>query len=504
MARDFSKIDEEVRDTGFFSEYLPPCFRLNPQAFLRIPPQNCDLIPAYSYTMSRFNGNDSRRNIYIPEIGSYAVVHEFLKNNNIIQEIIEFTEKYKHSFSPILGNDDTLMRHEQSYGGGLKPESNTSSTYIDNIVTKIIRASGAKSILRLDISNCFSSFYCHMMPVILLGIEKTEEEYRKYLLNSNDTSIDSTYVKYRKLDEIVRRQTENRTNGLLIGPLSSKIIVEGLLTRIDIELESYDIKFSRYVDDYEVYIYDDNYKPTISTFSKVLRKYGFSLNDEKTEIVDFPYYITENLDRIIESYRLDDTSVESFMKLFNSFFVLEKDGTKGAIRYLLKTLEKKPINVKNHELMKAYLLSILSNNERSLTKACSLLVQHKEEMSFDSADIDLLKIMLNNHLSMNHDLEVLWILYLLIDYGAIMQAEPIVERIAKSDNELAHIMLIRRNLLNKNQEQIIVNKAKSWILLYELFANSTIAEQELIVKLNLNKNLMMYQEMKIKNIHFCN
>ena len=504
MARDYSKIDKDVRDTGFFSEYLPPCFELNPEVFLRIPPKNCDLIPAYSYTMSRFNGNNSRRNIYIPEIGAYAVVHNFLKENSIIQEIIEFTENYTHSFSPILGNDDTLMRHEQSYSRESEPEVNTVSTYIDNIVNKIIRASGAKSILKLDISNCFSSFYCHMMPAIMLGIENTEEEFRKSLLNREDASINPLYTKYRELDETVRRQTENRTNGLLIGPLSSKIIVEGLLTRIDIELESCGINFSRYVDDYEVYIYDDNYKQIISTFSKILRKYGFSLNNEKTEIVDFPYYVTENLDKIIDAYNETDSSDDCFMGLFNSFFEIEENGTKGAIRYLLKTIEKNPIKVKNHKLMKAYLLSILNNNERSLTKACSLLIQHKEKIILNSVDIDLLKVMLKNHLSMHHDLEVLWILYVLIECNKIIQGEAMIESIVSSDNELAHIMLFRRNLLNNIQEKTIVNKAKSWILLYELFVNSIITEQEITQKLNLNKNLEMYRTMKNRNIHFCN
>ena len=192
------------------------------------------------------------------------------------------------------------------------------------------------------------------------------------------------------------------------------------------------------------------------------------------------------------------------MGLFNSFFEIEENGTKGAIRYLLKTIEKNPIKVKNHKLMKAYLLSILNNNERSLTKACSLLIQHKEKIILNSEDIDLLKVMLKNHLSMHHDLEVLWILYVLIECNKIIQGEAMIESIVSSDNELAHIMLFRRNLLNNIQEKTIVNKAKSWILLYELFVNSIITEQEITQKLNLNKNLEMYRTMKNRNIHFCN
>ena len=120
----------------------------------------------------------------------------------------------------------------------------------------------------LDISNCFSSFYCHMIPAILLGLEKTKEEYKKYLRSSEN--IDEVYKRYKGLDDIIRRQNENRTNGLLVGPSYARIIMEGVLTRIDMELEQKGISFSRYVDDYEVYLYNADDEKGISVF---LQKY---------------------------------------------------------------------------------------------------------------------------------------------------------------------------------------------------------------------------------------
>ena len=72
----------------------------------------------------------------------------------------------------------------------------------------------------------------------------------------------------------IRKQNLNRTNGLLVGPLLSKIIVEAILTRIDLELEAVGIHFSRYVDDYEVYLYRHEEKEIISVFEKILKQYG--------------------------------------------------------------------------------------------------------------------------------------------------------------------------------------------------------------------------------------
>lgn len=264
MPRDYSKIEKDIAETGFFSEYLPSYFKLDPNALLTSPSVNCDLVEPYCFTMSRYNENDARRSIFIPEIGSYLVARNYIKQEGILQELIEFSESVSVSFSPILSDDDSIMRHEQSYDTTLTDMEEIPSNYIDNIIEKVIRSAGAKKILQLDISNCFSSFYMHMMPAILLGVEQTQANFDSYKANPNDSSIDSSYLRYRKLDEVIRRQNLNRTNGLLVGPLYSKIISEALLTRIDKELISNGLKFSRYVDDYEVYLYEDNEKAVIS------------------------------------------------------------------------------------------------------------------------------------------------------------------------------------------------------------------------------------------------
>mgnify|MGYP001067888215 CR=1 FL=1 len=135
----------------------------------------------------------------------------------------------------------------------------------------------------------------HMIPAIILGYENANIEYNKFFANKDDPSIGDTYKKYKNLDEIIRKQNLNSTNGLLTGPLISKLIMEAMLTRIDKELIEEDLLYSRYMDDYEVYIFDESEKEVISIFTRVLRKYGFVLNYEKTEIIDFPYYVSENL-----------------------------------------------------------------------------------------------------------------------------------------------------------------------------------------------------------------
>lgn len=226
----------------------------------------------------------------------------------------------------------------------------------------------------------------------------------------------------------------NKNNGLLVGPLLSKIIIEAILTRIDLELEAAGFHFSRYVDDYEVYLYHHEGKEVISTFEKILKQYGFFLNSEKTERIDFPYYVEENFEKLLDSRLRDNMNQQEWMDLFNTFFRMEKNGVKGAIRYALKSIESRSPKIEC-PLFKAYFLSIIANNERSLSKACSLLIINKDKLPLEKKDIETIKSRISYQIACEHDLEVIWLLYLLIQTAHIEKDDEAVEKLAGSNNE---------------------------------------------------------------------
>lgn len=499
--RDYKIIGEKIAQTGFFSEYLPPCFQVNVDVFKCPAPKNCDVIAPYTFTMSRFNENDARRTIFIPEIGSYIAAHNYINAKNLLKDLIEFTEQSNASFSPILGQDDSIIRHEQIYESRPEIGQAIPTQYIDNIAKKLIRAAGARQILKLDISNCFSSFYMHMIPAIFLNAETAEQEYRKSQKKGIQQASEE-YKKYNELDIVIRRQNLNRTNGLLVGPLLSKIIVEAILTRIDLELEAVGLRFSRYVDDYEVYLYRHEGKEVISAFENILKRYSFSLNSDKTELIDFPYYVEENFEKLLDGRLRDNMNQQEWMELFNTFFLMEKNGVKGAIRYVLKMIESRPVIVEC-PLFKAYLLSIIANNERSLSKACSLLIINRDKLPLETEDIGIIKSMLSYQIICEHDLEVIWLLYLLIQTENINKNDQVIEELVGSNNELAQIMLLRKGLLSQKLIDQVKNKAYSWILLYELYSEAYIDEETFIDKLGLEKNIDMYKSFRYRTIHFC-
>lgn len=495
---------KQIATQGFFSEYLPPCFFLDKKGLNYVPPENCDIIQPYCFTMSKYDQADSRRNIYITELGSYLVLHEYMWNNNLLKELIDFTKSEDYSFSPVINQQGQIYRFEQSYGQTeevLEESFEICSDYIENISKKIIKATGAKLILKLDISNFYGAIYTHLIPTIIMGYESADSEYRQ---SQKVENLSPTYEKHSKLDKLVRRMNSNQTNGLLAGPFVSRLISEALLTRIDKEIKSENIRFVRYVDDYEIFVFDDNTETTKSKIDLILRKYNLTINNEKTREEKFPYYINKNLNKLFTDLHIDEFDNEHLMDMFNSFFTLENKGTKGAIRFLLKSLEKNPIDISDSELYKAYLLTILQNNKRSLIKACQILIEKKSEnFCINDKDITLIKKILLRSLQQINDLEVIWLLYLLIEIEGIERDDDIIIRICSSKNELAQVMLLRKGFISQDLKQTMKSSSTSWILNYELFSENIITEDEFKEKLTIHQNLNMYNKLKQNGIHFC-
>lgn len=509
---DVNKVNKHIMFNGLFSEYLPKNFTLNNDNINIFDINICektDYIEPYKYTMSRFSENDKRRIISLPEITSYINVVNYMKEKNLFKDLIDFSLESNASFSKLIEKDGSLYKYEHWYSKSNKampiniPNNEEEiSTFISNIVTKLNIAKGAKGVLYLDISNFFGSIYTHIIPSIPLGYDKAIYCF-KYSYRDKDSIDTEIYKLYEKLDKKLRSLNGNRTNGLLTGPFICHMVAEALLTRIDKEISSQGIIFTRYVDDYEIYIYNDNdIEKIMNTISTILNKYHFFLNNEKTKYTPFPYYKFKNLDKIITNY---SNKVESYdlVELFNKFFELEENGVKGAIKYLIKSINKKGFT-KNPELFTTYLLNILVNDNRSLTKVCELLINEKNKLDLNNNFQTIIKNLLLSCINSKKDLEVVWLLYLLKGIGVTNLEIDMVNNIIHSENELAIIILLYEfpNNVTKDNINKCIDSAKSWLLLYQLYLSNHIDENEFKSKTGISNNINFYKKLKQKNFSF--
>jgi hypothetical protein len=98
------------------------------------------------------------------------------------------------------------------------------------------------------------------------------------------------------LDKGTQYTRDKQTNGLLIGPHSSNIIAEIILSKIDVELQAKGHrKIARHIDDYAFYADDfAQAERFVKDLGMCLRGFEMSLNDKKTRILPLPRPSTEN------------------------------------------------------------------------------------------------------------------------------------------------------------------------------------------------------------------
>lgn len=135
----------------------------------------------------------------------------------------------------------------------------------------------AKFHVAADISNCFPSMYSHSIPWALIGKPTSK------------TTKDDKTKWYNILDFYLRTIKCDETNGMLIGPHSSNVFSEIILTKIDNILYQKGYQFTRHIDDYSCFVGSyEGAERFILDLSAELKAFDLSLNAKKTKITTLP------------------------------------------------------------------------------------------------------------------------------------------------------------------------------------------------------------------------
>lgn len=505
-----------IKEKGVFSEYLPENFNLKSDGFdlYGAGASHRDKVEPYSYYMSRFGKSGDRRMISIPEIAGYVSMVNFLRDNKkILQDIVELSGTDFNSFSRIANEEHEIIDDNNIYGDALdgisltinsnvenQEDERERSVYVENMLKKIQMSKGACGILHIDISEFYKSIYTHTFSAIKLGVDEAK---KAFLQNSQDAE----YKRYVDLDDRIRRLNGARTNGILVGPYISRIISEAILARVDIELRACNFTFVRYADDYEFAIYkEQDLEDTKSKLVSIFETYSFRINNEKTIYEKYPFYIFSNFEKTIRRLVGTNRAVNSveIVELFNKFLLMEKNGEKGAVRYLLKTY-KNEYHVEDKQLYASYLLNALCNDEKVLGLACKIII-HEYKSNRIELDESFYKIIINKlyyEIRKKHDLEIIWLVYLL-KYTNYSISREITDKIINSECDLAIIILIEewQDMLSDSDFELCWEKSTSWILLYQIALHRPEKRTDFYSKLGIVKNQDFYSKLFEKEFSF--
>ena len=197
-----------------------------------------------------------------------------------------------------------------------------------------------KKLLRFDIAKCFPSIYSHSIGWAVKGKE----------FSKNNTTTSSFENKF---DKLMQWSNYNETNGIIIGPETSRIFAEIILQKIERNVLTrlkeknklrlgIDFTIRRYVDDYFLFTNDFKLSHEIKKeFLIELEKYKLSINDSKTEELNVPFITGITIARI----ELEKT-LDSFLNSFVENVEKINDEGKTEEEIILKKINR-PFNVSN-------------------------------------------------------------------------------------------------------------------------------------------------------------
>lgn len=161
----------------------------------------------------------------------------------------------------------------------------------------------------LDVSKCFDSIYTHSLSWAVKCKEFTKTHVK----------VSSTFA--QEFDEAIRHGNHNETNGIPIGPESSRVFAEIIFQEIDrrviAKLQNYklgeDYTFRRYVDD--VFIFtsnEDTAQHIYEVYSDVLLDFNLHANQSKSTSIHRPF-LTEKSRLIYEAGRTTNDFLSKFL-----------------------------------------------------------------------------------------------------------------------------------------------------------------------------------------------
>lgn len=196
-------------------------------------------------------------------------------------------------------------------------------------------ASGARFMVEADIASCFPSIYTHVIPWVLHSKDKVKGNHSLTEFAGN------------LLDKVTQNTRDRQTNGLMIGPHSSNIISEIILTQVDLDLQkSKFVRFVRHIDDYRFYAKThDEAEAFVRELGTLLRAYELSLNEKKTRISPWPAPSESNWRQLLNRFPFPPTkeirfaTVRSYLDL--ALECAQLAGKSTPLNYAIKTLARR-------------------------------------------------------------------------------------------------------------------------------------------------------------------
>ena len=418
----------DLLESGYFPRELPPVFTTVSFAQHMAgwipatkPPAASHLMP---FSLGRVGG--LRRRLMIPNPQAFANLAFHMAANwpaiggHLAGNRLSFT-------SPTPG---------KSAGRALDPRFRLEALPVRRAITR----AGSRYLVIADVARFYSSIYTHTIP--WAAHTKPIAKHQKNNLN----------LYGNLLDQCVRKCQDDQTIGIPIGPDTSLVIGELLLSKVDAQLRglaSPENAF-RYIDDYEISCRSlRQAEETLVALDDALRSFELELNHKKSRIIELPTALYDTwrdpLSKFIFAAKSPAEDREEIVRYFtNAFDLRTRNPEAYVLNYALSRLPVSESRPSSWRLIESLVLQCLALEQGSTRYVMAVLLEaHAAGRRLNRDRIaEALSRHLEEHTHFGHTAEIAWILWGATELGLPLSAEA-ASAVSKMEDAFVALLTIR-------------------------------------------------------------
>ena len=334
----------------------------------------------------------------------------------------------------------------------------------------------ARYILTTDITNCYPSIYTHSISWALHTKAKAKVNRRSRTLLGN------------QLDKLITTAQHGQTIGIPIGPDTSLIIAEMLLSSIDQEFsnrmkkERLKLNGYRTYDDFELgFTTRADAETAAAILQTVLSEYELQLNPSKTNIIELPIPIEPAWVSELRTFTFHGKrQTWNLRRYFDRAFELSRlNRDSEVLKYTIRRLHSVDIAKDDWTLSQDLLLQCAMVEPSALSAVIDHLQFYKNKgFRLNVRKIgEVFNILLSSHAPLGHGSEVAWTLWGCLLFDVKIRSVPARAVTDMEDAFVALLLLdaqesglIRSKIDLQNWQTALTGdglRGRQWLLSYE-------------------------------------
>lgn len=308
---------------------------------------------------------------------------------------------------------------------------------------------GASHIVFADVKSFFPSIYTHALPWALVtqNTSKKNKEQKHW---------------FNQIDRAFSNCKRGETHGVHVGPGTSNIAGEIILSKVDARLRDKGfINFERHIDDYKYFASSaEDASKFLDLLQTELYYFELHLNDKKTAITQFP--MPDRDEWLLElSFRIptDFTNLRQIQLFWQFAHFLANKGSAGSVyRYALSVISKSSVPP---DVLQLLILEILETAYLRPEVASYLPKIFDLAWVSPIAYLPQLQMMLSRYIDTPNGDAVVWLLDQLLSQNCEIPDETISKLVA-SRHSLAIALLFAKGVVKHNLESTWLQKISNW------------------------------------------